>query len=231
MPTVRGSVAAGVRLTWLISDLIAHYRIENGGTYRSPHNPETGYPGAANPSISRSSFFGANLIDAVHNRTLPLSRLDDMVVRVRHGRRDVGKSIAEVCRLQIMAAYYKMGQDKDFPAVNFDLRTKSASLEPGGPRVNFNVDVQHDHKKLIREVGAASAVLLKNEKEALPLDLSKIRSIGVFGKSAGPATNGANGIKNRGGIDGVVAIGYGSGTAECARSYSCVLPAMPADLS
>lgn len=118
-----------------------------------------------------------------------------------------------------MAAYYKLGQDKDFPAVNFDLKTKSASLEPGGPRVNFNVDVQHNHKRLIREIGAASAVLLKNEKKALPLDLSKIRSIGLFGKSAGPATNGANGVKNRGGIDGVVAIGYGSGTAECAHIY------------
>ena len=79
-----------------------------------------------------------------------------------------------------MAAYFKLGQDKGYPAVNFDSRTRADVLDAGGPQVNFHVDVQHDHKKLIRELGAASAVLLKNENNALPLDLDDIRSIGVW---------------------------------------------------
>lgn len=103
--TVRSHIAAAVRVIsagvwviWLISDLIAHHWAEDGGTYRSPHNAETGYPGSSNPSISRSSFFGANLIDAVHNNTLPISRLNDMVVRVRSEGMVVQMRVAEVRR-------------------------------------------------------------------------------------------------------------------------------------
>lgn len=99
--TVRAHVAAAVRVIrviWLISDLIAHHWAEDGGTYCSPHNAETGYPGSSNPSISRSSFFGANLIDAVHNNTLPISRLNDMVVRVRSEGMVVQMRVAEVRR-------------------------------------------------------------------------------------------------------------------------------------
>lgn len=53
--------------------------------------------------------------------------------------------------------------------------------------------VQGDHYKLIREIGGASTVLLKNVNGALPLSLSKIRRIGVFGSDAGPNPDGPNG--------------------------------------
>lgn len=41
-----------------------------------------------------------------------------------------------------------------------------------------------EHRKLAREAAARSMVLLKNENETLPLDLSKIRSIAVIGPLA-----------------------------------------------
>jgi len=171
------------------------FKLYQGGDFRSPVNESTGFPGEPNPSVARGGWFGANLIDAVNNGTMPESRLTDMVTR-------------------IMAAYFKLGQDKGYPAVNFDSRTRADVLDAEGPQVNFHVDVQHNHKKLIREIGAASAVLLKNENDALPLNLDDIRSIGVFGEAAGPSPNGANGCVDRGCFEGTLAIGWGSGTAN-----------------
>lgn len=52
------------------------------GTVDSPYNASTGFPGAPDPSKDRGGFWGANLIDAVNNGTLPESRLNDMVTRV-----------------------------------------------------------------------------------------------------------------------------------------------------
>lgn len=49
---------------------------------------------------------------------------------------------------------------------------------------NTHVDVQDDHFTVVREIGAAGAVLLKNERNALPLKLGKgsIKSIAVIGQ-------------------------------------------------
>ncbi|CAG8971052.1 hypothetical protein HYALB_00005290 [Hymenoscyphus albidus] len=52
------------------------------------------------------------------------------------------------------------------------------------------VDVRANHSKIVRSVGAASIVLLKNINNALPL--SKPRTMAIFGNSAGPATAGPN---------------------------------------
>ena len=46
-----------------------------------------------------------------------------------------------------------------YPAVGFDFRNSSL-----GPHLN----VQADHKTLIRQIGADSTILLKNEDVALP---------------------------------------------------------------
>lgn len=83
---------------------------------------------------------------------------------------------------RIMAAYYKVGQDsKDYPSVNFQVLTNdAATVAQYGDIYNEHVDVQKNHKKLIREIGAASTVLLKNTDGALPLDINKIRSIGIL---------------------------------------------------
>lgn len=49
-----------------------------------------------------------------------------------------------------------------------------------GTLVNEHVDVQADHYKLIREIGGASTVMLKNNA-TLPLDASHWRRWGIFG--------------------------------------------------
>ena len=48
------------------------------------------------------------------------------------------------------------------------------------PATNAHVDVQADHYKVVREIGAAGTVLLKNVAGALPL--KKPNSIAVIGK-------------------------------------------------
>ena len=132
------------------------------------------------------SFFGANLTKAVYNGSVPQDRLDDMAQRV-------------------MAAYYLMGQDQDFPEVNFD------SNHIGGEN-NSHVDVREQHGDLIRKIGAASTVLLKNVNNTLPLN--KPRSIALIGEDMGPPRNGPNGYDNHGGLSGTLAVGWGSGTAS-----------------
>lgn len=51
------------------------------------------------------------------------------------------------------------------------------------PATNLHVDVQDDHYTVVREIGAAGSVLLKNEGGALPLKICAdgIRSIVLVG--------------------------------------------------
>ncbi|CAE6430167.1 unnamed protein product, partial [Rhizoctonia solani] len=135
---------------------------------------------------SNDSYFGANLTAAVKNGEVTEDRVTDMAER-------------------IVAAWYLVGQDKGYPDVNFD------SFRPQDP-INKHVDVQEDHYKLVREMGAASTVLLKNVNDTLPL--KKPITIAMIGSDAGPAQRGPNGYADRGGLDGTLAMGWGSGTAE-----------------
>ncbi|KAL0950918.1 hypothetical protein HGRIS_007675 [Hohenbuehelia grisea] len=135
---------------------------------------------------SGTTYFGANLTGAVENGSVPQSRVDDIALR-------------------ILAAWYLLHQDSGYPAVNFFAWNVNA---PG----NQHVNVQGNHKDLIRTIDAASTVLLKNEKNALPLKAPK--SIAIIGNGAGPSSKGPNGYPDRGGDDGVLAQGFGSGTAE-----------------
>ena len=47
------------------------------------------------------------------------------------------------------------------------------------PATNEHVDVQSDHYKVVREIGAAATVLLKNVAGALPLRAPK--SVAIIG--------------------------------------------------
>ncbi|KAI5450513.1 hypothetical protein NCC49_002970 [Naganishia albida] len=135
---------------------------------------------------SNNSYFGANLTMAVNNGSVPLARVDDMAIRV-------------------MAGFFLVGQDSGYPAVNFD------TFKKGGP-LNEHVNVQDDHADIVRKVGAASTILLKNENNTLPL--RKPRTIALLGSDAGPPIRGPNGYPDRGGVDGTLAMGWGSGTTE-----------------
>lgn len=98
-----------------------------------------------------------------------------------------------------------MNQDSpSYPAVNFNGNNQ------GDEATNEHVDVQDDHFKVVREIGAASTVLLKNERGALPL--KRPRSILLAGSDAGPArVAGPNAFRDQGGNDGILAMGGGSG--------------------
>lgn len=94
------------------------------------------------------------------------------------------------------------------------------SAEPYNYTFNLgpsNLDVRDDHAALIRTLGAAGIVLLKNENSALPLKTPK--NVGVFGNDAGDSTVGLDfqGDPDLGqiGFDlGVLPVGGGSGTGR-----------------
>lgn len=151
------------------------------------------------PATANNSYWGAALVESVKNGSVPESRLNDMVTR-------------------IMSAYYKGGQDKpSYPATNF--QSEGYGTAEDQILLNKHVNVQSDHYKLIREIGAASAVLLKNVDHTLPLPHpSKFRTIAVVGSDAGDNPDGPNGCANgntdKGCSQGTLAMGWGSGSAN-----------------
>lgn len=161
-------------------------------------------PGGISFSKPTPSYWGANISTAVGNGSIAESRLDDMVRR-------------------IMTPYYFLGQDKDYP-----------TIDPSGVPLNFfppsswvddfvlngttNRDVRANHGAFIRELGSAGTVLLKNERNALPLKAPK--NIAVYGNDAGDLTQGQYFLNNGAGIDsgnamfGTLPVGGGSGTGR-----------------
>ncbi|KAG8864203.1 hypothetical protein FRB96_006024 [Tulasnella sp. 330] len=95
---------------------------------------------------------------------------------------------------RILAAWYLLGQDSGYPSIN------------------LNANVQGTHKTLIRQIGGASIVLLKNTNSALPL--KNPASIGIIGSDAVPNPAGPNACTDRGCNTGILAVGWGSGTAN-----------------
>ncbi|KAI9626006.1 hypothetical protein H4Q26_015994 [Puccinia striiformis f. sp. tritici PST-130] len=81
--------------------------------------------------------------------------------------------------------------------------------------LNKHVNVQADHYKLIREIGAASAILLKNVNHTLPLKSPKeMRSVLVIGSDAGDNPQGVNSCVARACNNGTLAAAWGSGSAN-----------------
>ena len=149
---------------------------------------------------SGDSFWGANLTIAVLNGTVPQWRLDDMVVR-------------------IIAAWYYVGRDNSSVPINFDSWTldtfgnENFKAEQGYGLINEHVDVRAEHRDIIRQIGSASTVLLKNNNSVLPLT-GKERFTAVFGYDAGGNPAGPNGCNDRGCDNGTLAMAWGSGTAN-----------------
>ncbi|KAJ7190406.1 beta-glucosidase [Mycena pura] len=135
---------------------------------------------------SGTTYFGANLTAVVNSGAVTQARINDMATR-------------------ILAAWYLVGQDSGYPAVNFDAWNSGSSF-------NQHVNVQSTHGTLIRQIDAASTVLLKNTNGALPLNAPK--TIAVVGNGATNSSRGINGYSDRGGDDGVLGLGWGSGTAN-----------------
>jgi beta-glucosidase len=98
-------------------------------------------------------FWGDNLTEAVNNGSVSAERLDDMNAR-------------------LLAAYFYLNQDKDFP---------DNAVFPYNVQHPI-VDVQEDHASLIREIGAAGTVLVKNTNNTLPL--RNPRFLNIYGYDA-----------------------------------------------
>ncbi|OBT83024.1 hypothetical protein VE02_07779 [Pseudogymnoascus sp. 03VT05] len=156
-------------------------------------------PGEQVFGVGTYSYWGGNLTAAVLNGTVPQWRVDDMAVR-------------------IMSAFYKVGRDKSRIPINFSSWTRNTTGyfhtlgEADFGVVNQHVNVQSDHKHVIREIGARSTVLLKNTKRALPLNNPK--SVAVIGEDAHLNPAGINACADRGCDKGTLAMGWGSGTAN-----------------
>ncbi|KAJ5745955.1 hypothetical protein N7520_011137 [Penicillium odoratum] len=148
---------------------------------------------------SGTSYWGSNLTVAVLNGTVPQWRVDDMAVR-------------------IMAAWYYVGVEQNYVPINFASWTLDTYgyehyvANEGYGLINEHVDVRNNHGALIREIGAASAVLLKNV-DALPLT-GKEKFTGVFGSDAGPNAYGPNGCSDRGCDMGTLGCAWGSGSSN-----------------
>lgn len=107
----------------------------------------------------------------VANGTVSESQLDDMVTR-------------------IMTPYFWLGQDEGFPSIDGDIAA-IAGYDAEGTEFNIGDsfrDVRGNHSTITRELGAASAVLLKNVNNALPLKDPKW--LAAFGNDAADITGG-----------------------------------------
>lgn len=157
--------------------------------------------------VNTASYYGGNITTAVNNGSLSLTRLDDMIRR-------------------IMTPYFLLGQDEDFPTEDPSnmavLATHYGQALPISQEISAR-DVRHDHATLIRTLGAAGCVLLKNVNATLPLT-SSLKHIGVFGNDA-PDLSGGMKISNRDSLTGTpigtLDIGGGSGSG---RHTSIVAP-------
>lgn len=148
---------------------------------------------------SRTSYWGANLTNAVLNGTVPEYRIDDMAMR-------------------IMAAFFKVGRTvEDSPDINFSSWSRDSegplhwAAEERVQTINQHINVRQDHGELIRRIASHGTVLLKNEG-ALPLDKPKF--VAVIGEDAGGRKSGPNGCPDQGCNDGTLAASWGSGTAS-----------------
>ncbi|KAJ6599424.1 glycoside hydrolase superfamily [Mycena sp. CBHHK59/15] len=73
---------------------------------------------------------------------------------------DVSTACINRMLARVLAPYYRLGQDSSYPAVNFD-----AQHPDGSGALNLGVSVRSAaHTALVREIGGASAVLLKNNR-------------------------------------------------------------------
>ncbi|KAJ5054593.1 uncharacterized protein L3040_000863 [Drepanopeziza brunnea f. sp. 'multigermtubi'] len=97
-----------------------------------------------------SGWWGKNLTQAVTNGSITIDRLDDMVTRT-------------------LAAWYLLDQNTALPQAQIYSPTVQHPI----------LDVRGDHDKLIREVGAAGHVLVKNVNNTLPL--KSPRYVSIFG--------------------------------------------------
>ncbi len=99
-------------------------------------------------------------------------------------------------------SHFKFVRDTHRVPINFNSWTLGtdgyalAQAQEDYTQVNFDVNVQGDHAALIRDIGGASTVLLKNDNKALPLH--KPSSISIIGEDTNDNPGGPNACTDRG---------------------------------
>lgn len=95
---------------------------------------------------------------------------------------------------RILASYYVLGQDN------------------GYPNVNFNANVQSNHKDNVRAVARDGTVLLRNEDDILPLKGDG--NIAVIGSGAVTGDHARNNCEDKACNNGALGMGWGSGSVN-----------------
>ena len=154
-------------------------------------------PGDGDVPLLGEAYWAYELSTAILNGTVPLDRLNDMVTR-------------------IVATWYQLGQDKDYPLPNFSANTDDAT-GPCYPAAlvsptcvtNQYVDVQGNHSEVAREISREAITMLKNDNNILPLSTDS--SLRVFGSDAQNNPDGINACDQRSCNTGILGMGWGSG--------------------
>ncbi|KAH6919134.1 beta-glucosidase [Coprinopsis sp. MPI-PUGE-AT-0042] len=131
---------------------------------------------------------------------------------------------------RILAPYYYLGQDSNYPPTNFDAQKRDGS---GSKNLRVNVR-SNEHTSLAREIASASAVLLKNSRSTttgnpsgvttrgLPVAAERIKSIAVVGQDAKMPNLNCNELNECN--DGTMSVGWGSGS----NSLEFIIPPIDA---
>lgn len=152
------------------------------------------------PIVLGTSYWMYELTRSALNGSVPMDRINDMTTRV-------------------VAAWYKLGQDSNYPEPNFSSNTRDeyglcypAAVFSPTCLVNENVNVQGDHATVAKQVAQEAVTLLKNDDSLLPLDTGA--TISVFGTDAQTNPSGANACTDRSCNTGLLGMGWGSGAAD-----------------
>ncbi|KAL1962272.1 hypothetical protein VTN77DRAFT_9862 [Rasamsonia byssochlamydoides] len=149
-----------------------------------------------------NSYWGYNITTFLDDGSVSESRIDDMVRRI------------------LTPYFYFHQDDASYPTIDLDTAQLNAGVRGNvipqyqhpfnlGSLSDINRDVRANHSALVRQIGAASAVLLKNVNNALPLKSPK--RIAVFGNDAPDLSGGPYDPANE---NGPQAIGGGSGAGR-----------------
>jgi len=121
---------------------------------------------------------------------------------------------------RIVATWYQLGQDKDYPLPNFSANTADptglcypAALISPTCVTNQYVNVQADHATVARQVSREAITVLKNDNKTLPLSTSAV--LKIFGTDAQNNPGGVNSCNQRACNKGVLGMGWGSGKSIC----------------
>ncbi|KAJ5638451.1 hypothetical protein N7528_000841 [Penicillium herquei] len=154
-------------------------------------------PGFISETDFTDSYFGSHVVSGVEKGNISEHRLDQMIKR-------------------ILTPYFYFDQDTDYPTIDpssFAVSEATYGLLSVGESTPAGRDVRGNHSSLIRGMGSAGTVLLKNMNHTLPLKSPKV--IGVFGNDAPDVTAGLLYPNSRIGFKiGTLTVGGGSGSGR-----------------